>query len=208
MRHITFFIHILLICLTFFVYSCAEDISPQEREYKENILEHRKEKDDFMKNDPASPFNAKGKVEFHPLKYYDPDPEFRFESRLYEYEDKDTVIIFGTKGEERMTVKYGYLRIPFENEIHNLNVYKAESRDGNIYYGVWFTDETTGEATYEVGRYIDFDFEENPDFVYTVDFNLAYNPYCSYSPNYSCAVPTKEDHLNFAVTAGEKKFHF
>jgi len=49
----------------------------------------------------------------------------------------------------------------------------------------------------------------NPDknFVYTIDFNLAYNPYCAYSPDYSCAVPSKEDHISLAIEAGEKSFH-
>ncbi|MGE5437699.1 MAG: DUF1684 domain-containing protein [Syntrophothermus sp.] len=41
--------------------------------------------------------------------------------------------------------------------------------------------------------------------MYTIDFNLAYNPYCAYSLDYSCAIPTKEDNINLAIEAGEKK---
>lgn len=48
---------------------------------------------------------------------------------------------------------------------------------------------------------------EDPNHVYTIDFNLAYNPYCAYSPNFSCAIPTKEDFITIAINAGEKKFH-
>ena len=43
--------------------------------------------------------------------------------------------------------------------------------------------------------------------VYTLDFNLAYNPYCAYSSAYGCAIPRKEDWLDLAITAGEKKWH-
>ncbi|MGE5401501.1 MAG: DUF1684 domain-containing protein, partial [Ignavibacteriales bacterium] len=66
---------------------------------------------------------------------------------------------------------------------------------------------TTNDETYGVGRYLDFEKNENPDYVYTIDFNLAYNPYCAYSPNYSCAIPTKDDYVDLAIRAGEKKFH-
>ena len=48
---------------------------------------------------------------------------------------------------------------------------------------------------------------DDPEHVYTLDFNLAYNPYCAYTPAYGCAVPRKEDHLDLAITAGEKKWH-
>lgn len=88
-----------------------------------------------------------------------------------------------------------------------MNVYKGNSRSGAEYYSLWFTDKTTGEETYGVGRYLDFELNPDKDFLYTIDFNLAYSPYCSYSPKYSCAVPTKDDYLDIAVKAGEKKFH-
>jgi uncharacterized protein (DUF1684 family) len=73
---------------------------------------------------------------------------------------------------------------------------------------VWFTDETTGKETYRVGRYVEVG-EENPDpqFVYTIDLNKAYNPYCAYSDLYSCAIPRKEDHIPIAIRAGEKNYH-
>ncbi|MDH3252451.1 MAG: DUF1684 domain-containing protein, partial [Ignavibacteria bacterium] len=73
---------------------------------------------------------------------------------------------------------------------------------------LWFTDRTTGNGTYEVGRYIELGVE-NPDrsFVYTIDFNKAFNPYCAYSSLYSCAIPTKDDHLDLALRVGEKNYH-
>ena len=146
--------------------SCGKDYSPDEEKYISKIENFRHEKDEYMRNNPYSPFNSRTKIEFSPLKYYDPDPEFVFKSKLYEYDQKDTVIIFGTKGEERKTVRY----IDFEP------AYRAGS------------------------------LNPNKDFVYTIDLNLAYNPYCAYSPNYSCAIPTKEDYIDIAIEAGEKNW--
>ncbi|HEX9251924.1 MAG TPA: DUF1684 domain-containing protein, partial [Ignavibacteriaceae bacterium] len=50
---------------------------------------------------------------------------------------------------------------------------------GQSYYSIWFTDKTTGKETYHVGRYLDFELNDDPEFVYELDFNRAYNPYCA-----------------------------
>ena len=40
----------------------------------------------------------------------------------------------------------------------------------------------------------------------TIDFNLAYNPYCAYSDGWSCPIPPKENDLSVPVRAGVKKY--
>jgi uncharacterized protein len=181
--------------------------TPEEKEYINQIEEQRKEKNEYMKNDPSSPFNQDPKADFSPLKYYQVDPDFRFTSRLVKNEVRDTVLVMGTKGEERKVVKFGYIVIPFKGKEYNINVYEGKSRSGDVYHSIWFTDKTTGEETYGVGRYIDFELSDDVDYQYTIDFNLAYNPYCAYSAMFSCAIPTKEDYIDLAITAGEKNFH-
>jgi uncharacterized protein (DUF1684 family) len=141
------------------------------------------------------------------LNYFDVDPEFKFSSRLYDYENKDTVIVLGTRGEERKTVRYGYVIFNYSDKDYKLNVYESSAGNGDKYYSIWFTDKTTNEESYGVGRYLNFDKKEDPEYIYEIDFNKAFNPYCAYSKEYSCAIPTKEDYLDIAVTAGEKKFH-
>ncbi len=198
---------LLFISVTLIFSSCGKDYTPEELKYIKKIEKSRAEKDSLFKNDPTSPFNYKGKVEFHPLNYFDVDPDFVLESKLYEYEDKDTVVIFGTKGEERSSVRYGYLKLNYKGTKFKLNVYETIYQDTLKYYSIWFTDETTNDETYGVGRYMDFELKNDPDHIYYIDFNTAYNPYCAYTSTYSCAIPTKEDHIAIAIKAGEKKFH-
>ena len=174
---------------------------------KDFVLARRAEMNRFMETDPASPFNAKGKVTFHPLRYFDYDSSFVFQSKLVRYPNPEMVTITGTKGEARQVLAYGYLTILYGNKAHKLNVYQGKSKNYGLYYSIWLTDETTGSESYDIGRYLDFVPSMDPDHLYTLDFNLLYNPYCSYSDAYSCAVPGKEDHLPFAVRAGEMKFH-
>jgi uncharacterized protein len=198
-----------LICVLFLftLAGCKKSFTPEEKEYIAKIEKERGEKNDWMKNNSNSPFNRKGKVEFHNLKYFDVDPEFKFSSKLYENEKKDTIIIYGTKGEPRNVVKYGYVLIGFEKAPVKINVYEGSIPNGIKYYSIWFTDETTNKESYGVGRYLDFELVNDSNHIYNIDFNEAYNPYCSYSSNYSCAIPTREDYIPVAIEAGEKKFH-
>lgn len=186
---------------------CGKALTPEQQKYINSVEEFRQEKNNYMKNDPSSPFNQDSNAVFSELKYFDIDTNFVFKSPLNVYEPQDTVIVLGTKGEERKTVRYGYVNFNYSGISHKINVYKGTSRRGQEYYSIWFTDKTTGEETYGVGRYIDFDLDSDSGHIYTIDFNLAYNPYCAYSSRYSCAIPTKEDYLDIAVEAGEKSFH-
>lgn len=194
---------VLLISLS----GCGKQYTPEQEKYIAEVEQGRLEKDEYMRDDPNSPFNYKGPIEFHPLNYFDVDPAWVFKSKLYEYESKDTVSVFGTKREERKSVRYGYVTINYENQNININVYQGATRSGEVYYSIWFTDKTTNNESYGVGRYLDFELVNDPGHEYEIDFNRAYSPYCSYSPNYSCAIPTKEDYIDIPITAGEKKFH-
>lgn len=202
---------LLLVIILIIISACKEEekrvLTPEEIKYSEQIAHIREQHNRYMKTNPNSPFNYKGKVEFHPLNYFEPDMRYIYKSKLYQYESKDTVIVFGTKGEEREFVRYGYFNIEQENEVYKLNVYQGYEEEMGIYYSVWFTDETTNDETYGVGRYLNVRFVDDPENIYTIDFNAAYNPYCAYSKEYSCAIPRKEDHIGFAIKAGEKKFH-
>ncbi|MCB0730636.1 MAG: DUF1684 domain-containing protein [Ignavibacteriae bacterium] len=196
----------IMLIITLILWNCGKNASDTNK-YNSAVEQQRQEINDWMKNDPNSPFNYKGKVDFHSLNYFEPNPEFIFTSKLTEYITKDTVVIFGTKGEERKAVRYGYLILKKEGNEYKLSVYETVNPDFTKYYSIWFTDKTTNNSTYGVGRYLPFELSSDKDFNYTIDFNFAYNPYCAYSADYSCAIPTKEDYIDLAIEAGEKKFH-
>ncbi|MBX2974499.1 MAG: DUF1684 domain-containing protein [Ignavibacteriaceae bacterium] len=190
-----------------FIFIGCNNYTPEQKEYIAQIEKERIEKDDYMKSDPYSPFNQEPKVKFEPLKYFKIDPNFVFKSKLIEFATKDTVIISGTKGEERIVLKYGFVTFNLNKNEYKMVVYEGTSKSGEKYHSLWFTDLTTNEETYGVGRYLDFELNGDKDFIYTIDFNKAYNPYCAYSSKYSCAIPTKDDFLPIRIEVGEMKFH-
>lgn len=187
--------------------ACESNVTIEDQQYLNYIENYRVHKDSVMEFAPYSPFNKKGKVDFHSLQYFEPTMDFVFKSKLYEYEIKDTVQIFGTKGDERKAVRFGYLSLEYKNETYKLNLYQTWDQNGNVHYMNWFTDKTTNDESYGVGRYLNFKKSKDKEFIYKIDFNFAYNPYCAYSKDYSCTIPLKEDFLDIAITAGEKKFH-
>jgi uncharacterized protein (DUF1684 family) len=65
-----------------------------------------------------------------------------------------------------------------------------------------FRDATSGRETYGGGRYLDI--QPNDDGTVTLDFNLAYSPFCAYSDGYSCALPPTENWMSVRIEAGEK----
>lgn len=176
---------------------------------------HRAEIDAFFRSSPESPFVRDTTIAYHGIRWFPVNPAFRGKSVLTRYPVPDTVTVFGTKGEERRQLRYGYFEfmVPGDDGFPvtlRLNAYKFTPQDRLRYerfpdnISVWFTDRTTGVETYEVGRYVDVgDDTHDPSTVYTIDLNQAYNPYCAYSHLYSCAIPPKEDRLDISLRVGE-----
>ncbi|NIR36327.1 MAG: DUF1684 domain-containing protein [Actinobacteria bacterium] len=71
-------------------------------------------------------------------------------------------------------------------------------------YFLPFRDATSGSESYGAGRFLDID---GPlDGPVTIDFNLAYNPYCAYDESYSCPLPPAENWLQVPIRAGEQVY--
>lgn len=102
--------------------------------------------------------------------------------------------------------RYGYVYFKIDGQECKLTVYqnielsKQKAFKNNLF--IPFRDATSGNESYGGGRYIDVEIPMNDELV--IDFNLCYNPYCAYSPRYSCPIPPAENTLQIAIKAGEK----
>jgi uncharacterized protein (DUF1684 family) len=208
---------ILLISLLFS--ACQKQSSQLKRSSEDSlkilneISAYRAEQDSFFRYSAGSPFKRDTTIHYNGLKYFDPDLSFYFKSKLFRYVSAETVIVLGTKGEERKQLKYGYFILPYKGEEYKINAYKITPYDKNYEsykdnLSFWFRDKTTDKETYHVGRYVEIgDENSDPNHEYVIDLNKAYNPYCAYCSLFSCAIPRDEDILDFEVRAGEKKYH-
>ena len=106
---------------------------------------------------------------------------------------------------------YGIIYFKINDTAVTLNIYQSQDLMTSPQYKdhlfIPFTDATSGEETYESGRYIDLEIKDITNDRVLIDFNKAYNPYCAYvSGKYNCPIPPKENNLNVAILAGEKNY--
>jgi uncharacterized protein (DUF1684 family) len=67
-----------------------------------------------------------------------------------------------------------------------------------------FADATTGKETYGAGRFLYADVAKDGRVI--LDFNLAYNPPCAFTPYATCPLPPAQNKLAVAIRAGEKNY--
>ena len=174
--------------------------------WKTQIEGERREKDAFFGHHWQSPISPQDRAEFKGLDYYPPDPDLRFELELYEHEDKKTMRMAYTKGEEQDFVRWGEFRFEIGDEECVLQAYKSNAEEEQLF--VPFRDATSGQETYGAGRYLDLNAAENrtADGKWILDFNRVYNPWCVYSKDYTCPFVPQENRLTVPVRAGEKNY--
>lgn len=160
----------------------------------------RKQKDEFFKSDPRSPLSKQQKRAFKGLKYYPENLSLRFDAEVGPLAGHEHVQMQTSTGDVQNYVKYGTFRFEVDGQPAVLTVYTSE--DGGAF--VPFADATSGTETYGAGRYLELEHHGGNRF--HVDFNLAYNPWCVYSPDYSCPIPPRENRLLVPIRAGEKDF--
>jgi uncharacterized protein (DUF1684 family) len=106
---------------------------------------------------------------------------------------------------------YGTIHFTINDTPVALNIYQSQdlmtTKQYKDHLFIPFTDATSGEETYESGRYIDLELKDILDNKVVIDFNKAYNPYCAYvSGKYNCPIPPADNRLTVAIRAGERSF--
>ena len=180
-------------------------MNPEDRETWERALTRfRKEKDEFFRAGDDSPLPTGQRGFFTGLRYFDPDPSLRFETRLKRYSNPASVMMTTSKGTRQLFNRVGYFEFSLDGEPTKVQAFQsAEREDPSIF--IPFRDGTSGKDSYGAARYLDLEVEHDDS--YALDFNNAYNPYCAYSEDYVCPLPPQENWLSVPVRAGEKKYH-
>ncbi|ELZ03191.1 hypothetical protein C482_04194 [Natrialba chahannaoensis JCM 10990] len=181
-------------------------------QWRTELEEKRTEKNEFFAEHPQSPVPPEEREAFEALEYFDPDPDYRVTATAEVHEDPEVVLMDTTTGREMRYLRVATLEFDLERADEELEdvttelaAYQLESPNQEPYF-IPFRDKTTGQQTYEGGRYMelaaDRDLETGDELV--VDFNLAYTPFCAFSETYDCPLPPKENWLDVTIPAGER----
>ncbi len=174
-------------------------------DYASWVEAQRRSKDEYFARSARSPLPEDDRAGFTGLAYYPVDPGLRFEflslGPLPDGLEEETHVQT-SDGRVRHGARVGTLAFTVEGVGRQLVGLRLEgAEDGSLF--VPFKDATNGADTYGAGRYLDLAAQD--DGTYDLDFNLAYAPFCAYSPAYSCPLPPAENWLRVPIRAGERE---
>jgi hypothetical protein len=150
--------------------------------------------------------DAPAKRAFTGLKWFPPNLALQVKAVFEPIANPDMVIIATSRGLKKEYFRVGIFRFAIDGTplaLTALAVSAAPKAGDELF--VPFRDATTGNETYEVGRYLTLPFQHvgSP---YVLDFNAATNPLCNYSPHYNCPIPPRENRLAVPIRAGEMTY--
>jgi uncharacterized protein (DUF1684 family) len=163
------------------------------------------ERDDLFARHPQSALPPERREGFGGLSYFPHDPSGRVHADLAATERR-RYDVPSSDGESMSFDRIGVARFALGDAPCELELYWLVGYGGGLF--VPFADATAGEETYGAGRYL-LDTVKGADLGtrdgrLVLDFNLAYNPSCSYDPRWSCPLAPPPNRLAIPVRMGER----
>ena len=128
------------------------------------------------------------------------DARYRVVGQLIRDSAAQSFTVLNTYGQEDRYKSEGVVEFRLLGQTLRLRPFTT--RPGRFYFV--FRDASSGQETYETARFLYSDLREDDTTV--LDFNMAYNPPCSFNPYTTCPIPLPENRLPVKVLAGEKAY--
>lgn len=149
--------------------------------------------------DHASPALAA----FEGMDHFPIDAGWRLEGRLEPSEPGATLEVMDVIGVVTHEPSPGVVAFERAGREWRLHALPGDEDDGSLW--LVFGDATNGRTTYGGGRFL-YSGPVQPDGSVVVDFNLAYNPPCVFTPYATCPLPPAVNRLPLAIEAGERAY--
>lgn len=153
-----------------------------------------------------SPLSTKDRLAFDGLPFYPIDTNLIITAHIELLNGEDIIEMETTT--DRLPLYRPFYQATFKIDSIDcsLTIFQSEDLKTTAGYEDYlflpFTDFTNGDGSYGGGRYIDLKITDSDSIV--IDFNRAYNPYCSYNKKYSCPIPPRQNDINYPIKAGVK----
>ena len=179
-----------------------------KKRYDKSFTPFQKEMNEFFKDASISPLKEKDLKIFKGLDFFAFDSSYVVNAALTRTPEEKSFKMKTTTDRLPEYIKYGIVTFDLFGKSYSLNIYRnldIINKEGyQDYLFLPFLDDTNGFESYGGGRYIDLDVTEEDNLV--IDFNSAYNPYCTYNEKYSCPIVPRENYLSIKIKAGVKAF--
>jgi len=179
------------------------DFDPEA--WAEELRANREQKDRFFAEHRQSPIPPAEREAFDGLDYFEPDLDYRVTATVAVHDDPEPVELETTADRTVRYLRVVTFRFELDGETQTLAGYRQETDHSEAIF-VPFRDKTTGQQTYHGGRYMELEPErrltDGDDS--TIDFNLAYSPFCAFSETFDCPLAPEENWLETTIAAGER----
>jgi uncharacterized protein (DUF1684 family) len=135
------------------------------------------------------------------IEHFPIDESFRVEARLEPYDAPKEVAVPTVQGQDTTYVAPGVLRFAIDGVEHSLEPFLSGPE--NERYFLIFRDATSAVTTYGAGRFL-YASAVDEGGTTVLDFNLAYNPPCAFTPYATCPLPPPQNWLGASINAGEQ----
>jgi uncharacterized protein (DUF1684 family) len=136
---------------------------------------------------------------FAGLPYIEIDPRWRITGHLVPAQPGATIAIGDVLGSVSQEPSPGV--VEFEVDGTPCRLHALEAMPGHLW--LLLQDATSGHETYGGGRFL-ISAEVAADGTVEIDFNLAYNPPCVFTPHATCPLPPPANRLPVRIEAGER----
>lgn len=202
-----------LLVLSVFVLALFSSLSGQTFYGSTDVGAFRQGRDQEFRDREESPLREEDFATFKGLNYFPVNSMFRVNAAFERTPDEKYFQMPTSSGKTKKFVKYGTAKFRLNGADRTLSVYQIDKEvlDKFPEYAdllfIPFRDATNKSETYGGGRYIDIRQPKGDTVV--IDFNLAYNPSCAYgSDRFNCPLPPRENALDIAIKAGEKRYDY
>ena len=183
-----------------YMFTAAE--SPED--YQEKIETERERQFKYIRFNVESPLTEEQKRGLQSLKFYAIDPAYQVKARLLPIEIKKVREVPLTDGSTERYLEHSWAEFELGGKTNKVLLLQSLSESDMRNFFLAFADETSGKETYGGGRYLNV--RQDGKNSITIDFNLAFNPYCAYNPDFACPLPPRENSLEIAIPVGEKNY--
>ncbi|AUC20952.1 hypothetical protein BTO15_01955 [Polaribacter sejongensis] len=198
---------VILLSVTFLWMSCN---SNAKRPLMGKTV-YQQELNASFKDASISPLKKKDLRQFKGLDFFEIDSTFIVTSKLVRTENAPTFEMATTTDRKPLYKEYGKLHFTLQGKNQELTIYQSQDDLDDEKYKDYlflpFTDDTSGEASYGGGRYMDvMTTDITAENTVILNFNNTYNPYCAYNDKYSCPLTPRKNHLDLEIKAGIKVY--
>jgi uncharacterized protein (DUF1684 family) len=142
--------------------------------------------------------DSEARRKFAGLRWYPIDPAWKIKAK---FTPASHDVLFDTEvGVKEKDQSPGYVTFTRGGKQYKM---EPVTEDDHLWFV--FRDQTSGKTTYAASRFLYVPMPK--DGFVEIDFNKAENPPCVFTDYATCPLPTPQNRLQLAVTAGEQMYH-